>query len=211
VIEGSDLTEAEVQRLWSELLPLLAVDRGDWSRIHARADVLNERFGVEELYRLERVLERFAWLLRLRIEPHLLGSAQPAIRPMSNFRFHMLLHEIILDGRAEYEATMADPGRAAERALRTDNGTELWMLGLMRYEQMMVHVSCFRWSELALQSSQKGLPGLFEYYDFLQQQVPRNEDFRPHFVKHSDGEHTIEGIYPPPLLQTRTPGTPSWE
>jgi hypothetical protein len=46
----------------------------------------------------------------------------------------------------------------------------------------------------------KGLPSFFEYYDFLVQQKPLNEEFAPQFVKHPDGEFTCEGYFPAPPL-----------
>jgi hypothetical protein len=71
----------------------------------------------------------------------------------------------------------------------------------VRYEQMMAHVAAFRWCEIGLRGHEQNLPGLFEYYAFLVQQRPPQEDFHPKSVKHDSGEHTIEGFYPPPPLQ----------
>jgi hypothetical protein len=200
VLQCSDLTRADVERFWGEFVPALAQDRGDWSRIHEHASAIARRFDIDTLDRLERVLERFAWLLRLRTESHHLGNVKPKIPLTSNFRFHMLLHEIVLDGHEAYDAVMADPILAVARATRTSDATQLWALALMRYEQMMAHVAAFRWCEIALRGNEQGLPGLFEYYHFLVRQLPPDEDFCPKPVKHPNGEHTIEGFYPPPPL-----------
>jgi hypothetical protein len=196
VIEGSDLTAADLTRFWSELVPMLAENRGDWTRIHERADALQQRYTVEAQQRLERVLERYAWLLQLRIE-----EAHVQLPPMSNFRQHMLIYEIIIDGREAYEQALTEPERAVERWQRTTEQSQLWVLSLMRYEQVMAHVCGFRWCEVGLRAHEQGLPGLFEYYEFLVQQVPRGEEFCPRPVKHADGEYTIEGFYPPPPLR----------
>ena len=66
----------------------------------------------------------------------------------------------------------------------------------------LVGVASFRWSEIGLRAREQGIPGLFEYYDFLLTQVPPGEEFRPLPIKHEDGEYTIEGFYPPPPLAT---------
>jgi lipase maturation factor 1 len=200
VIAGSDLDASDVQRFWGELVPMLAQQRGDWSAVHERAAAIGGRFDVDALHRLERVLERFAWLLRLRTEPHHLGNAKPKIALSSNFRYHMLLHEIIADGRESYRGALEAPIRAVDRARRTSDASQLWVLTLMRYEQMMAHLSAFRWCEIGLRGHEQGLPGLFEYYHFLIQQIPPDEEFCPHPIKHANGEHTIEGFYPPPPL-----------
>jgi hypothetical protein len=55
-IAGSDLTADDVERFWTELVPELAQARGDWSQIHARREAALARFGVEGLFRFERVL-----------------------------------------------------------------------------------------------------------------------------------------------------------
>jgi hypothetical protein len=204
VIAGSDLDASDVERFWSELVPLLAADRGDFSRLHERADELRARFGVEGLARQERVLERLAWLLRLRTERYLAEASTPDGLLVSNFRYHMMLHEMIIDGREAYAALLAQPERSRERAARTSDATQLWVLALMRYPQFVIHISSFRWSEVAQRAREQGMPGLFEYFDFLIELVPRDEQFRPLAIKHDDGEYTIEGFYPPPPATAST-------
>jgi hypothetical protein len=158
------------------------------------------RFGVEGLYRLERVLERFVWLLRLRAEPHHTGNQEPLLPVMSNFRFHLLLQELITHGREAYEAHLAEPARVASFAAASSDATQLWVMGLMRYEQVMAQLYTYRGSEMGEVSARDGMPSFFEYYYFLVKHAPRGEEFCPHFVKHPDGEYTIEGFYPPPPL-----------
>jgi hypothetical protein len=111
-----------------------------------------------------------------------------------------MLHEMIIDGREAYAALLARPERSLERAAGTRDATQLWVLALMHYPQFIIHVSSFRWSEIGLRAREQGVAGLFEYYDFLSEIVPRDEQFRPRVIKHDDGEYTIEGFYPPPPL-----------
>ena len=202
-IAGSDLTAADVEQFWSELVPELNTARGDFTQLHERSDALRARFGIEGLFRLERVLERFVWLLRQQTEGLRFGKSELPV--MSSFRFHMFLHDCVTDGRAAYAALLADPQRAVERAQRSTDATQMWTVGLMRYDQVMANISTFRGSEMGLASVDEGMPGVFEYFQLLVQVVPRGEEFVPRFVLHPNGEHTIEGFYPPPPLPTDRP------
>lgn len=203
----SDLTADDVARFWQELVPMLAEDRGNWSRVHERAAALRARFGVEGLYRHERVLERFVWLLRGVTEPYRSGKATPGLPVMSNFHYHMLMHELVVDGPLAYEAALAEPVRVVERAAQSTAATQLWAYGLLRYDQLMAHVRCFRSSEMGLKKSESGLPGFFEYYGLIADIVPPDEEFQFEFVKHENGEYTIPGFYPPPALTVAKKGT----
>jgi hypothetical protein len=71
----------------------------------------------------------------------------------------------------------------------------------MRYERVMQHNYMLRASEMGVAAVEDGLPGMFEYDDLLSKVVPPGEEFCPRFVLHPDGEHTIEGFYPPPPLR----------
>jgi hypothetical protein len=204
-IAGSDLTPADVRAFWSELLPELNLARGDWSQIHERTDALRARFGIEGLFRLERVLERFVWLLRQQTDGLRFGQTEPSLPVMSNFRYHMFLQDCVCDGREAYAALLAEPRRAVERAQSSTDATQLWAVGILRYDQVMANISTFRGSEMGLASVEQGLPGVFEYFDLLVKVVPRGEEFVPRFVLHPDGEHTIEGFYPPPPLPIDRP------
>jgi hypothetical protein len=198
VLEDSDLTVAEVATFWNELLPMLSQDRAEWDRVHERAAAVEARFSVEALYRLERIFERYVWILHERIAGDPVAGAQAAALPMSNFRYHMLLHEVLLDGREALLGALKEPASVVARAASTSDATQLWALALLRYEQLMAHVCSFRWSEIGLRAYEQQGPGLFEYYPFLVRQNPPDEAFCPRPVKHADGEYTIEGFYPPP-------------
>jgi hypothetical protein len=87
-----------------------------------------------------------------------------------------------------------------ERMERSTPATQVWALALLRYDQVMAHISTFRGSEMGAQSRNEGLPSFFEYYDLLVQVTPPGEEFFPKFTKHPDGEHTVEGFYPPPPI-----------
>jgi hypothetical protein len=199
-IAGSDLTKGDLMEFWDEIVPQLAESRGDWSVLHQRATGLLSRYGMERLAVHERLLERFAWLLRVRTERFHYADQTPKIELKSNFRYHMFLHEAVLDGRDAYRALVANPTLAAARAATTTDNTQLWALALFRYDLMMLHVRAFRWTELGMRGHMYDGPGLFEYYPLLAAHVPPEEDFCPKPIKHPNGEYTIEGFYPPPSL-----------
>jgi hypothetical protein len=50
-------------------------------------------------------------------------------------------------------------------------------------------------------------PGIFEYTPLLQSIVPEDEEYRPRPQKHANGEHTIEGLYPPPDSSSIVPAS----
>jgi hypothetical protein len=201
IIHGSDLTAAEVDTFWDELVPSIARERGDWSSLDARAEQLLARFGVEGLYRMERLLERYAWVLRERVLEHPVAAAEEHALNISNFRLHTIFQEVVLDGRAALEAMLQDPTTFIARAKRTTDATQMWAFGLLRYDQLMIHIGTFRYTDLGRYSHELQLPGIWEYYPLLVRHVPPGETFRPHPTKLDDGEFTIDEFYPPPPLQ----------
>jgi hypothetical protein len=200
VLVASDLTPEDVRRFWQELVPCVNASRADFSRHLEQASELKARFGMDQLIRFERVLERFAWLLRLRTERHHFADAQPKIPLKSNFRYHLFLHEMVMDGPEAYAAVLANPALAAERAKTSTDATQLWTLTMLRHDLMMAHVCAFRWTNLGRDAHGIKLPGLFEYYPLLAQLVPPGEELCPAIVKLPNGEHQVAELYPPPAL-----------
>jgi hypothetical protein len=104
---------------------------------------------------------------------------------------------------------LANPVRAVARAQSSTDASQFWAVSLLRYERVMANIATFRGSEMGVASVEQGLPGIFEYNAVLMQIVPPGEDFCPHFVTHPDGEHTVEGFYPPPPLRLDPPSPSS--
>jgi hypothetical protein len=197
VVHDSDLTPRDVQRFWQEVVPLMAAVRGDWAQLHDYAAMLGARYSVYEIYRFERLLERFAWLLLLRTEPHHWGSTQPSLPPLSCYRFHKLLHEVVLDGPEAYQAMLKEPARIVERNQRSTLETQLWAFALLRYDHLMAFALVFCAGEMGPAAHKVGVPGLFEYYDLLTSIKLPNQQFRLRPIKHADGEYSVPGLYPP--------------
>ena len=102
--------------------------RSDFSRHAEKAAELEARFGMLQLARFERVLERLAWLLRLRTERHQFADAQPKLPIASNFRYHMFLQELVMDGPAAYHAYLADVALVVKRLEQSTDEQQLWAL-----------------------------------------------------------------------------------
>jgi hypothetical protein len=84
-----------------------------------------------------------------------------------------------------------------ERANTSSDATQLWALGMLRYDHLMTFVLIARTQPIVQSGHMWGIPGFFEYYLTLRDIVPPGEEFRPLPVIHENGEHTVEGFYPP--------------
>jgi lipase maturation factor 1 len=198
VIAHSDLQPADVERFWNDFLPAATQKGADWPRVHELAKQLIDRYDIGGLYRMERVFERYLWILHEHIADDPAANAAAEALRVTHFRYHMILHTCLLEGRQGLMRLLAEPTRVTELAAAATDATQMWFLTLLRYEPVMAHVCAFRWSDIGLLCHQWGVPGLYEYYPFLSQQASPSELFMPHPVKHDDGEFTIEGFYPPP-------------
>ena len=204
VLQSSDLTAEEIETFWQAFVPELQVERGDFTKHKERAAALEAKFGVDGLVRNERILERFAWLMRVRTERYQHADQKPTIPLESTFRFHMFLQELVSDGREAYLTLLAQPKAAAARAERSSDALQLWTLTLLRHDHVMYHVCVFRWVPMIAAAYDFKVPGIFEYMPLLQSLVPDDEEYRPRSQKLANGEHSVEGLYPPPALPTLT-------
>jgi hypothetical protein len=199
ILQGcSDLTAADVRAFWEEFVPALHVARGDFTRHEERAEAVLAQFGVDGIVKNERILERLAWLLRARTERYQWADSKPTIPIESTFRFHMFLHELVTDGREPYLALLAHPENTAARAESSTDALQLWTLTMLRHDLVMAHVCVFRWLKMMADAHEYKIPGIFEYVPLLTSLVPPGEVHRPHTRMLPDGEHVIEGLYPPP-------------
>ena len=192
------LSAEDVRRFWAEFVPALNEGRGEWSRLHERADAIMQQFGAEQLYRFERLMMRFAWLLRHRTEYHFVRKLEPRIALNSNYRYELLLQEIVSDGREATLAILADPTLAAARAASTTDETQLWTQAMMRYDMMLFHIRTWRWNEIGSHGFKYGIHGIWEFYQLLISIEPPDEVFRPEIIKHDDGEFSVKELYAAP-------------
>jgi hypothetical protein len=200
IVQDSDLTGEDVRAFWQDFLPLANAGRGDFKQHVARAEALSARFSKLGLVRFERVLERFAWLLRLRTERHQFADALPKLPISSNFRYHLFLQELVMDGPEAYARYLNEPALVVERFARSTDATQLWGLAMLRHDLMLAHIAAFRWTTVGKENHRMKIPGLFEYYPLLVACELPGEEFCPEIVKHASGEHSVESFYPAPRL-----------
>jgi hypothetical protein len=188
----SDLRADEVETFWDVFVPMVERGRGDFEQVDANALALRERFGEEQLLRFERIAERYAYLLRLALEPHFYGDAQPKISKRSNFRFHLLTHECILDGRSAYEAMLRTPGAAAERAERQSDESALHFIGVVRNETIRYHGRALRIARRMTNAVEPFIPGILEFKELITRRVPDDEAWVPACERSASGEWSCE-------------------
>jgi hypothetical protein len=193
----SDIRADEVKMFWRDLVPAIAATRGDWQRIHESAAEIRRRFDRGSLLRLERIAERYAFILRVRMEPHLYGDRLPKMPKRSGLRLHFLAHEIILDGREFFETVMRDAGQAVARAERQTEATSLHLVSIFRHEIINYHALTLRISQslTPLDDVDKNmLIGILELRDFICTLKPEGESWIPVCKVDARGEWELDGF-----------------
>jgi hypothetical protein len=194
VLTGSDLRADEVEAFWTHVVPAIAGSRGDLAGAAGVADALRERFGVEAMLRFERIAERFVFMLRTRIEPFFYGDRTPKLEKRSNFRFHALLQEIILDGREAFLTMLAQPEQAASRASRQTDATSLAMFAVFRWDAIRYHAQTLRIARPMTKTSEWPLPGILEFKDLLTALEPSEEAWLPECERRPSGDWDVHGF-----------------
>lgn len=188
---ASVLTADDVEVFWDQFVPFVQEERDQWQGIEERVQALYARFDRDQRWRFERLLERYAWLLRKRIDPHLYRGKEPQIKARSNFRVHLLTHQVVMDGRQRFRAALAEPGRVAERAADTACSDELYAIALLRWEAIDFAIRTLRWSPLSSSLGDRQMPGIFEYMDLLIERPLHDEAWRPAAERSPSGEWEV--------------------
>jgi hypothetical protein len=183
----SDLTEQEVARFWEDFVPAVASGRESYERIDDIAEAIVERFGKAQVLRFERLAERYVFMLRMRVEPHFCGDKEPKLEKRSNFRFHLLLHEVILDGQEAYEATLLTPGLIVERAQHVTDRSLLTFSLVVRNTTLRYHGRALRIARCMTNVVEPHIPGILEFKDLITEWVPPDEEWLPVCTRSEDG------------------------
>jgi hypothetical protein len=187
VLAGSNLDAATRDRFWSDFVPALhaslSASSSSSSSSHSfgDADRLHARFAAHDVVAFERVLERYAWLLRLALEAHKDGDVEPRIPRTPAFRFTLALWTLVVEGRDAVARYADDPiaGVNALNAIREDRARHLALLTLLRPNAVELTAQSWRWSLAGDLLVGRSLPSVFEYADLITAMIPRDEEWRP--------------------------------
>jgi hypothetical protein len=146
VVDDAPELAADLNVFWVELMPLLAAaPRHSFSGLRARVGVLRARYGRVRLYAFERIAGRYAALLFARLEPALraaglrgfFASVPQAHGVDSLYELRLLTHHIVAQGRAAFDAVMAEPARASEHAQAMTLFSGHALQAVFRYEWLV--------------------------------------------------------------------------
>lgn len=111
VLEGTDLTERDVERLWNELVPLVGTEPPrNWDGLPDAVERVQAKFSREELRAMQRLTARLSVLLLAKLEPHYLGKGfHPPVKARTYLHLWMATQHVIGRGRDAYMAVVRDP------------------------------------------------------------------------------------------------------
>ena len=143
-------------------------------------------------------------MLYARLEPHILGEAEPPLEMESFFHVGLLTYCAIVQGRQAYVSFLHNPAKAhslaqsffgedgAAQSCLTQTG--LFYLAIFWYDKLVFHARKFRLlCQFAAPSYEHGLPGFIEAIPFLSRQFySEQEESLPVLTrKLDDGEWII--------------------
>jgi len=148
---------AEVEAFWSELVPQLRA--ADFTDLRARVEALRNQYGRERLYLFERIAGRYSALLFARLEPPFeaagiggyLKPGPQALGVDSLYELRLLTHHIIAEGRAAYDAVIAQPASASAYAAAMNGFTAHSLQAIFRYDWLVYECQKLRLLETVLQ------------------------------------------------------------
>jgi hypothetical protein len=137
-LDWPELTDRDIERFWSETVPLVGSPRREsFDTVPTAVKEIERLFNRKERRIQHRLLGRFALILVARLEPlyHHRGL-KPLIPVRTNFHLWMLVHHVIGCGKHAYLAALADPPSVAAHAPAMTNQTGLYALAVFRFEEM---------------------------------------------------------------------------
>jgi hypothetical protein len=147
VAEGApEITGDVVAQFWNEFVPWVgARERSSFHGLRGEVAALRARYGRARLYLFERIVGRYSAFLLARLEPlfnrdglrETLRLDPPALGVPSFYELRLLTHHIVAEGRAAYDAVIADPGSARAHAERATMFTGHGFQALFRYEALI--------------------------------------------------------------------------
>jgi hypothetical protein len=147
VIADSDLTSADVERFWTEFVPMMSeFDMNSYDTLADAVPQVRERFDRAQLHALHRVMQRFSLLLVARLEPmYLRRGFKPLLPARTYFHLWLATQHLMAKGRDAYLAAMKDPASAVTQALSEmtpQSGS--YLMSVFRYEPMIFEAEKLR-------------------------------------------------------------------
>jgi hypothetical protein len=183
----SDLRQEEVTLFWQRFVPSIARTRGDFEHIDEATTELHREFGVETVLRCERIAERYVFMLRQKLEPHMYGGVEPTLKPRWATNFHFMLHDLLLDGRERFEHYLTVPASAVARCQDVSPEQLLHFVAVVRNEVLRFHMRMLRISTRLTDAYEDDIPGLIEYRELLTRRPPPTETWVPECSRSDSG------------------------
>ncbi|HTU62411.1 MAG TPA: hypothetical protein VMF89_28320, partial [Polyangiales bacterium] len=157
IARGAPELAAEVETFWTELVPQLLA--ADFANLRTRVAALRSRYGRERLYVFERIAGRYSALLFARLDPAfeaagLSGYLKPGPQALgvdSLYELRLLTHHIIAQGRAAYDAVIAQPASASAHAAIMTAFTSHSLQAVFRYDWLVYESQKLRLLDTVMQ------------------------------------------------------------
>ncbi len=181
---AAHISADDLRRFWEQFIARAGHEnQRDWTDIAAAVGRMRGEFDSDQLRKFERVLGRLTLALLARVEPWL--DAEPL------FQQRMLIHHIIAEGQATYEAVSRDPAKAAGFVAQMTDETGLFLTAIFWPETLAFHARKFRLLQrFVVLEYLPGPSGFLKLVPFLRRQFEvAGEEQYPSFVRRvSDGE-----------------------
>jgi len=192
----------EVAAFWSEFIPSVQRARGDWISLPSRARELAERTAPAKLALYERILARYVLLLLRQVSPQLVQQIGIAIL-FGTWRLHLLLHDVVAEGKDAYLDTLKNPESLLPRAEKIQDPQLLDLLGLLRPADLQFEDCKFHYHYAAKQRPDRrgflksicefDYGGMYSFVKFMAQQPSLSPLWLPKAELLNSGAWIVEG------------------
>ncbi|CAE7867986.1 LMF2, partial [Symbiodinium microadriaticum] len=196
------ISKDEVAAFWSEFIPGVQRARGDWASLPSRAREVAERTSPAKLALYERLLARYVLLLLRQVSPQLVQKIGIAIL-FGTWRLHLLLHDVVAEGKDAYVDTLRNPESLLPRAEKIQDPQLLDLLGLLRPADLQFEDCKFHYHYAAKQRPDRrgflksicefDYGGMYSFVKFMAQQPSLSPLWLPKAELLNSGAWIVEG------------------
>ncbi|CAJ1385043.1 unnamed protein product [Effrenium voratum] len=137
LVRGNSMISAEeVESFWRDFITAAKPSHGDWKTIVARGRACAARFSREKLAMYERIMARYVLLLRSRVTRDVINEIGLSCL-FGNWKLHLLVHDVISEGKDAYLAAWKDPHVLVTRAKQIDEARLLDLIGILRLDDLL--------------------------------------------------------------------------